>query len=248
MSDDTIGIGRPCRIMLDPGHGGSATGGAGHGLVEKDLNLEVGLACEDLLRSCGHTVLMTRTTDVDVSLSTRGCRSVNEDCDLFVSIHHDAGRESMRGCHGFAHRETYRNGMDLARRAAEGVRDSLSLPGFSYGGPVSDWFGKNLGVLSSCGNAEKVTACLVECLFLTNAEDAKITRASSYAYRAAAGIARGIQHHLGLPDPIIEPDADLTPVKIVRYRDGALLATVTMVPDGDHLADQRKLYVADEVL
>ncbi|MGI6668775.1 MAG: N-acetylmuramoyl-L-alanine amidase family protein [Acetivibrionales bacterium] len=76
--------------MLDPGHGGSDTGAIGPlgtGYAEKTINLNTALKLRNELVSLGAKVLMTRTTDVAVSLEDRLAASRKAKPDLFVSIH-----------------------------------------------------------------------------------------------------------------------------------------------------------------
>src|SRR5262245_36208433 len=83
-------------IVLDPGHGGSATipndstwnnaQGPG-GTLEKNLTLDVGLRARDLLVAKGHTVLMTRSTDVNLRLKDRAKVAKDVGAPVFVSIH-----------------------------------------------------------------------------------------------------------------------------------------------------------------
>lgn len=77
-------------IMLDPGHGGTDTGALGPlGLEnsEKTINLNTALKLQTELERLGATVLMTRTTDVDLSLQARLAASRNARPDMFISIH-----------------------------------------------------------------------------------------------------------------------------------------------------------------
>jgi N-acetylmuramoyl-L-alanine amidase len=77
-------------IMLDPGHGGSDTGAIGPlgaKYAEKDINLKTALKLRDELKALGAKVLMTRTSDVYVSLSNRLTASRNSKPDMFLSIH-----------------------------------------------------------------------------------------------------------------------------------------------------------------
>jgi len=82
------------KIAIDPGHGGSFTGGKGNGgLMEKDINLGVALNLQKILESWGARVVMTRTADgqfhhqVDDDLEAR-VQIVNAaKPDLFLSIH-----------------------------------------------------------------------------------------------------------------------------------------------------------------
>jgi N-acetylmuramoyl-L-alanine amidase len=64
-------------VAIDPGHGGSDIGGRGPvNLVEKKIALEIGRLLACALRREGAGVVMTRTSDEDVSKSgkIRPCR------------------------------------------------------------------------------------------------------------------------------------------------------------------------------
>ena len=77
-------------IMVDPGHGGSDSGALGPlGLnnSEKTINLNTALKLQVELEQLGATVLMTRTTDINVSLEERLAASRNAKPDMFISVH-----------------------------------------------------------------------------------------------------------------------------------------------------------------
>lgn len=85
-------------IMLDPGHGGSdsgATGPLGTEYPEKKINLENALLLKAQLEKRGAKVLMTRTTDVYVSLSDRLTASRDAKPDMFLSIHANSMAENV---------------------------------------------------------------------------------------------------------------------------------------------------------
>ncbi len=78
------------RIAIDPGHGGYDTGTMGpHGLLEKDLCLDVGLRLGELIRENlpGTEVVYTRKDDRHVSLEERTAIANDANADLFLSIH-----------------------------------------------------------------------------------------------------------------------------------------------------------------
>jgi len=78
-------------LVIDPGHGGVETGGAGSLRVnEKDLVLAIALDVAARLKAAGADVLMTRTGDVQVPLYTRDLMAETADADLLVSIHANA--------------------------------------------------------------------------------------------------------------------------------------------------------------
>lgn len=80
-------------VVLDPGHGGPATGAQYYGANEKDINLKI-------LYTIGNNyfnsdpaslkVYYTRTTDVDMSLKDRAAYAKKMGADLFVSLHMNA--------------------------------------------------------------------------------------------------------------------------------------------------------------
>jgi N-acetylmuramoyl-L-alanine amidase/type II secretory pathway predicted ATPase ExeA len=78
------------RIAIDPGHGGSDTGAMGpHGLLEKDLCLDVALRLGQLIESniSGAEVVYTRKDDTYIPLERRTDIANNANADLFISIH-----------------------------------------------------------------------------------------------------------------------------------------------------------------
>ncbi len=76
------------RVAIDPGHGGKVAGASGpNGLSEAQICLQVAKRVSLALEKAGIEVLMTRTTDVDLSLSERVRRANAAQVDLFISLH-----------------------------------------------------------------------------------------------------------------------------------------------------------------
>jgi N-acetylmuramoyl-L-alanine amidase len=76
------------RIVLDPGHGGEQPGAYSHsGVAEKEITLDIALRLRRLLQAARFEVLMTRETDMTLSLERRAAFANNSHADLFVSIH-----------------------------------------------------------------------------------------------------------------------------------------------------------------
>jgi len=83
-------------FVLDPGHGGSEPGAVGPGGTrEADINLQVARRVRDALEADGHTVLMTRNSDIRVPIVTRAEIALALDPIANISIHHNAGTESI---------------------------------------------------------------------------------------------------------------------------------------------------------
>jgi N-acetylmuramoyl-L-alanine amidase len=101
-------------IMVDPGHGGAETGAIGPlGLKysEKDMNLDNGFRLKAELEALGAAVLMTRTTDVDLSLADRLNASKKARPDMFISVHANSMADNVDNSEYFGfstyHREAH---------------------------------------------------------------------------------------------------------------------------------------------
>ena len=83
-------------VMIDPGHGGVDPGATGAGAIaEKTVVLAVGQALRTALQKTGrYDVLMTRTSDVFVSLDRRLTMSEDAGAELFISLHADSLAET----------------------------------------------------------------------------------------------------------------------------------------------------------
>lgn len=79
------------KICIDPGHGGSDPGAVALGDRESDINLDIGLRMRTLFQQDGATIIMTRTSDVDVSLQGRCDIANNNGCSSFLCTHCNAG-------------------------------------------------------------------------------------------------------------------------------------------------------------
>ncbi|MCA1583758.1 MAG: N-acetylmuramoyl-L-alanine amidase [Acidobacteria bacterium] len=93
-----LGLGAS-RIVIDPGHGGRDPGAGVRELNEAELTLDVALRLEKLLQQePGIDTVLTRRSDVYVSLEERTAIANRENADLFLSIHANASRNvSARG-------------------------------------------------------------------------------------------------------------------------------------------------------
>jgi N-acetylmuramoyl-L-alanine amidase len=118
------------KVVIDAGHGGHDTGTVGpHGLMEKDLDLDVALRLGNLIqRQIGAQVVYTRSTDIFIPLEERTQIANEEKADLFISIHANSSpASSATGV------ETYyfnfssdKSGLDLATRENATASSSIS--------------------------------------------------------------------------------------------------------------------------
>lgn len=86
-------------VCLDPGHGGSDDGAIGYYCTEKEANLEVAFLARsyfEQIPDCDLAV-MTRTTDIYVSLADRVSYANAGGYDRFASVHHNAFNGFVQG-------------------------------------------------------------------------------------------------------------------------------------------------------
>ena len=78
-----------CIIVIDPGHGGKDPGAIGYNeLQEKDVCLALGLTLKERLeRETWCKTILTRTSDVFLSLAQRAKIANESNADLFISLH-----------------------------------------------------------------------------------------------------------------------------------------------------------------
>ncbi|MBM4081083.1 MAG: hypothetical protein FJ278_15375 [Planctomycetes bacterium] len=76
------------RIVIDPGHGGRDSGAVSRrGWAEKDINLDISKRLAAGLEAKGFDVIMTRRSDVFLSLEERVGVSNRNNADIFISVH-----------------------------------------------------------------------------------------------------------------------------------------------------------------
>ncbi len=78
-------------IVIDPGHGGVDSGAIDNGLVEKNIVFDFAKLLAAKLKASGHyKVIMTRNSDVFLSLAERVRIAQDSGAALFISIHADS--------------------------------------------------------------------------------------------------------------------------------------------------------------
>ena len=182
-------------IALDAGHGGSDTGAIGPtGVTEKGVTLRVAKALQKLLQAEGATVLMTRTTDTEVSPKKANASDVEElqarcdvgndgNADIFISMHMDSFTNSTpSGTTGYYYTKGSKASQRLAQYVSEGVITALGTG--------------NRGTKSCNFYVVKHTdmpATLVEMAFISNDKEEKLMNSEAGINRAAEGILNGLR-------------------------------------------------------
>ena len=118
------------RIVIDPGHGGHDTGTIGpHGLMEKDLCLDVALRLGHLIEQKlpGAEVIYTRKDDTFIPLEQRTAIANEAKADLFISIHANSSHDpAARGIETYyLNFATSAESMEVASRENANSQESL---------------------------------------------------------------------------------------------------------------------------
>lgn len=231
----------PKIVCIDPGHGGSALGTLGWDDMvsdsgdcdwkydsepdfpnEADINLDIAVKLNGILLEQGFTVIMTRDTDANVSLSKRVEIAKNNNSDIFISIHCNA--------------EACKSDGDKPENDANGTETwyaSGDTGGSRLAGYVQEELVKSLG-LKDRGKKEtqtftvltdtkkkdgtKLPAALAETAFLTNKDDFNYIR--NHTQDAANAIGNGILRYFGKQPMFALPRLSVQITRI--YYDGSV--------------------------
>lgn len=195
-------------IVLDPGHGGdtnlvgsSANNAVGPaGTLEKNLTLDVATRLGALMTSRGHTVHMTRTTDVNVSAENRARLASSVGAAVFLSIHFNAfadatvqGTETLvrplGGGTGLAAVDA------LSRTLATDIQAALVA---SLGHRDRGLVAGRYAVLSDAYHVATTARCLAEVSFLTDAAEERRLMTSAYLDQIAGALCHGLDNNLAV--------------------------------------------------
>jgi len=106
-------------VILDPGHGGHDSGAVGkRGLQEKDVVLDIALKVRQILsKEPNIEIILTRESDVFIPLPERSLIALQNNADLFVSIHANASpNRAARGIETYL--QNWTNEEEASRVAA----------------------------------------------------------------------------------------------------------------------------------
>lgn len=174
-------------VCIDPGHGDYDKGTiAGDGTAESEQNLEMAELVKAYLESCGVSVVMTRESDVQVSLADR-CAIANQgNADFFVSLHRNSISGEDPNEYGV---EIWVNNKqpEYDTKLANNIMSALESVGisqnrgvlFGYRGMPDQNYQVNMDTV--------MPSCLVELGFVTNDEDNALFAEKKAEYAKAIG-------------------------------------------------------------
>lgn len=177
LSDLTIG--------LDAGHGGEYAGAVSlSGINEKDVNLDIVLKADDMLRKKGAKVVLTRDGDTGPSMTERKRIWLEGNVDLAVSVHNNASGNPLVKIGSSA----YYKHIPYRALAAELLEKQLELGHENFG--LVGNFNFSLNQPTEYPNA------LVEVLFMSSLPEEELLADPEHRTRIAAKIVEGIEQYL----------------------------------------------------
>ena len=173
------------KVFIDPGHGGYDDGSSGNGLLEDELNLQIGLKLQKKLEARGIEVKMSRTTDEYLSLGERAEMANEYGADIFVSNHINSfDQASANGIETYYHRD---------KSSHKPLSDDIQNNAIKQTGAVNRGVkNANFAVLRE----STMPSSLFEAGFISNKAEASKLGSDAYQDKLATALADGIEKYL----------------------------------------------------
>lgn len=195
-------------VVLDPGHGAEDSGAKGkQGVEEKRAVLDIARRVRSHLAAAGLVVYMTRENDRFIELEQRAQLAKRWGADVFVSIHlNSAASRSAKGAESYilaAEGFTSTAGGSRGSRAPGNKHDATNAAlGFQiHRALVKQTGAADRGLRRARFIVLRNAPCpsvLVECGFLSNAEEERKVMNPAYRDEIARGLAKGIVNYVTL--------------------------------------------------
>lgn len=188
------------KVVIDPGHGGNDPGGIGvSGVLEKDVNLSVALFLKANLESQGMEVIMTRDTDKALYSNESSTNKKKEDLAKRIEIITETNPDFVLCIHQNIFTDAKYSGAQVFyyQESEESARLAACLQAQLIAGVDPD----NTRVPKSNMNYymlknSPVPIVIVECGFLTNAEEEAKLGTEEYQRKLAWNIYLGTMQYL----------------------------------------------------
>lgn len=182
-------------VAVDAGHGGYDPGKVGvSGVLEKDINLAIACKVRTILEKQGIDVIMTRSSDVDLSIGEGGSKKSadmrkrveimnSSGAAIAVSIHQNSYTDAgPKGAQVFYY-ETSEQGKELADMLQNSIKTEVADDNHRVPKANHDYY-----IL------KKVTCpvVIVECGFLSNPTEEMLLTEEDYQEKMAQGISKGV--------------------------------------------------------
>lgn len=196
-------------IVLDAGHGGEDPGAVSstNGTKEKDVTLVLANKTKELLEKAGYKVIMTRTEDVlvyegdNISMTSKRRQDLltrkkimdESGADIVVSIHLNSYTDSKyAGAQTFYTKES-QSGKQLATCIQNALKTNVDPNNEREALKKAE----DIIITKNC----KTTTVIVECGFLSNAEECEKLINEEYQNKLAEAIKLGIDDYFTVMKP-----------------------------------------------
>lgn len=202
------------KIFLDSGHGGKDGGAANNGILEKDIVLKLVKKMESLLKGYQNAeVMLSRSSDVFLSLDERTSKANNWGADVLLSVHiNSAADASANGFETYRYTNTNSSTVAFQNMIHEEIMKQI-------GSTINDRGKKtqNFHMLRE----SNMKAALTENLFISNAANAALLKQDSFLDKLAQGHVNGLEKFLGLKRIEKPPQTDPKKEKLYYVQVGA---------------------------
>ena len=181
-----------CRreIIIDPGHGGVDGGAVGiSGVVEKQVNLDICLKLRSMLMLMGYNVIMTR--DSDISIHDKGANTIRQmktsDLHNRLKIANDHNNAAYLSIHQNKFSDSSQSGMCFYY--SPNNENSKLLADTLHGSMLEHLQPDNRRQVKCAGDSLFIMynatnpAVLIECGFLSNAQEEQLLTSDEYQYK-----------------------------------------------------------------
>ncbi|MGB9803500.1 MAG: N-acetylmuramoyl-L-alanine amidase family protein [Desulfofundulus sp.] len=186
-------------IVIDPGHGGDDPGAVGcHGIVEKDVAMEISRRVAGVLRDAGARVVLTRDGDREPAGAggSGGGRIQAHDLARRVELANKCGAHIFLSIHlnhfsepdEYGAQVFYQVGSQESRKLAEAIQVELNRNLIDSGRQAL------AGDFYVCRNS-RIPAVIVEVGFLSHEEESRRLTDPAYQERAARVILQGVVNY-----------------------------------------------------
>jgi len=184
-------------ILIDPGHGGIDGGGVSrHKILEKDINLNISLMLKEELEKNGFKVIMTREKDEGLysnrgrirdkkneDLKNRCLLKDNSGCDMFVSIHQNMFPQTQ-----YYGSQVWYAKSEGSKMLGHIIQENLKVD-LNNGNKRKEKPALEEYKILRCS---KMPSVIVECGFLSNAEEEQKLKSEEYQRKIAQSIAKSV--------------------------------------------------------
>ena len=183
-------------VIVDPGHGGIDGGATScSGVLESEINLQIATRLNDLLHLLGINTVMTRTSDI--SIHTEGASIAAKkvsDLKNRVSIVNGLPKSILISIHQNYYSDSKYFGPQVFYAATDGSRELASELQKSLNQNIVPNANRKTKKAESIYLLEKIncTGVLVECGFISNAEECRLLCDEEYQNRLCEAIVAGI--------------------------------------------------------